>query len=779
MIKKLGKCLWGIVSTALLALYLFLFYELVLVPAILDWSVLGVGLAFALVGLLIWSLPAGKRLSTAILGIIFLLAMKAMDSIREYPMLKQGVGLLFIFFVLLIVGKLLGHFTFRSYLVIFLAAIILNASFDPAQVPFWTGFKVKWESPLLYKKLASVDYFPVKLADVDGDNIKEIITQENLPEARKELVMAAKNKKYQILEPENNHFAVYKWDGASFKELPPTRYSIDKLAASLPVDYLGYPFYESSLQVNSTEGIEQKMTPLLDKAHLVERAVNFGSFPFEMLSLAQQSLETGIRNQAALGQSQLQSSAAAIGDIIPGPPLEKAAIDDSLKIREMDSGREVVGAVYSEQVPYIGTSEVLVGDVDNDRADEILLTAETSRILKLTRDLKWQTLWASPEIINDKTRFQHFRFEDFAPLGSDTTPQIIALAKSNVRENPTRYMTGYEYKNGTLQQKWRVFAGLINLRAGDVDGDGQNELVGYMYRQQRVFVLEKHNLPVAQLLYAITGGLILFGFGWQLKLKKFTLPFSLITLVAISVLLSGCAIKSGPREFAKPEVTRVEPAAEAAEKLGLAFDTTARDGKKFWFTGWAATKVQKRNIGFYIPSGTYDRDHGYTMDTRILGQPLRYYRWGNDVYVSEEDKWRKAAPTSAPLEPFIDFSSLKPFTGKAVGLPAADVLGAKCDVYEITLDAADAVKAAKSMGLKLAADNKASKPYIDRMTMRMTLWIGQNDNLIYQYKTQTIMPVPNAGSMYQEVFFKFWKYNNSSINLESPQKKIEPYLIKD
>lgn len=522
MKSKTLKCLWAIVKTVLMALYLFVFYQLILVPAILDWSSFGILLTLALSLLLIWSIPPARRLSTTVLGITFLLALKSLDNIREYPALHYVLGALLIFLLLLFTGKLLGRFTFRRYLVVFLVALILTSSLDLSEAPFWTEFRVKWESPLLYKTLATVDYFPIKLMDVDGDHIKEIVTQENLAQADQETQeIAQKGKQYQILQPENNHYAVYKWDGNTFKEIPPSRYDLRKLEAALPMDYIGYPFYGMSLSVNSKQGIEQQMTPLVDRSQLIAQAMNFGSFPFRVLSLSEKSLKTRLQAKSVIGQPQ-QPQPLGQGKLLPGPGTETVSIDGSLKVRTTDPSHKIVGMVDNTQISDIGTSEVLLGDVNNDQRDDLMLTSETSHILELNPDGRWQILWTSPEPVSVKNRFSKFRFEDFAPLGRDKTPQLIALSKSNVRDNPTRYMTGYVYQNGTLHQKWRVFTGLINLRAGDVDGDGANELVGYMYRAQRIFVLEKHDLPVVPALYTLTGALILLGFGLQLRQKRKT-----------------------------------------------------------------------------------------------------------------------------------------------------------------------------------------------------------------------------------------------------------------
>lgn len=518
MSGKLLKCLRGIVGSFLLALYLFVFYQLCVIPAILDWSSLGVLLTLALAGLLIISLPKDKRLPTTVLGIAFLLTMKALFSISNYPAWRFAAAALFIFVILLVVGKLLGRMSFRRFVIVFLAALILNATVDISKAPFWTEFTVKWESPQLYPRYATVDYFPVKLIDVDDDGVKEIVTQENREWALAEQQdIAGNSKELQILSRESNDFAVYKWNGKTFAELTPDKYNLPKLKTSVPLEYLGYPYYQTIVSVNNTTGIEEQMNPFLDRAQVIEKSMAFGKFPFEILFLDERSLRAAIDNLTLLGQP-VSSTEMAEGKLLPKAESQKITIDGALKVIQTP-GQKVIAQLGREQVPDIGTSEVITGDVNNDQVDELILTAETSQILQLTRDGRWQVLWSNPEPRNATDRFNKLRFEDFALLGSEEKPQLIALSKSNVRDNPTRYMTGYVYENGAIHQIWRVFSGLINLQAGDVDGDGKNELLGYMYRGQRIYVLEKHNIPVVGILYGITGAIILLGFGQQWRQK--------------------------------------------------------------------------------------------------------------------------------------------------------------------------------------------------------------------------------------------------------------------
>lgn len=263
------------------------------------------------------------------------------------------------------------------------------------------------------------------------------------------------------------------------------------------------------------------------------------------------------------------------------------------------------------------------------------------------------------------------------------------------------------------------------------------------------------------------------------KLRSYPLTFFMVILLALSLgIFSGCSLKSGPKSFDLPKKSHIRPAPEAAETLARAFEKTSTEGKKFYFSGWAGTKIQKRSIGYYI-TGSYDRAKGYSLDARIFGQPFRFYRWENDVYISEGEKWRKISPSQVPLEPFADFHKLQFLADKAVRDHDDKIDAQKCSKYVITLDADGAVEAAKAMGIDLSRNEKdLSDPYFKQLRMKIFIWVGQEDNLIYKYMTQTSMPLPGAGSFFQEISFKFWKYNNPGLDHPGPEK-LEPYLIKD
>lgn len=562
--NKLLKCPAGILRYTLLALYVFVLYELLFIPAILDWSVYGILLAVALTGLLVYSLPPADRKPYSVLGLAFLLSVRALDNIADWAWYGRVAGSLAVFIVLFTVSLLLGKVKLRRFTTVFLVAVIISSTVPLAEVPLWTEFRVKWQSPVLYRQQGTVDYFPLLAADVNNDGKDEIITQGNPETVRKEQKkIFDEGEKEAFLPPEDNRYVVYNWDGREFTLLDRDEYSLDRLVSSLMQDYINFPFYAIDWKVSAT-GPEQLLTPLLDRDELVRRTMRFGEAPFFILGLDLESIrqrqQGWNRLQSTIGESgaavssleiekplklnavireqtgesgstgtflltgnyagssfSLPTEATAIlgaGRLMPGPAAQLVVLGESLQVIQVSPGGQtgIISQITPAEVPEIGTSEVILADVDFDGTDELLLNTDMAKILKLDKNGQWQVLWAS--------RDDSFRFEGFAPLGAGNKPQIIALSKSNVRQNRTRYMTGYEFTPEGLKQKWRVFSGLINLRAADVDGDRENELAGYFYKEHVFLVMEKHSLPVVPALYALTAALIVCGLAFRTRRRR-------------------------------------------------------------------------------------------------------------------------------------------------------------------------------------------------------------------------------------------------------------------
>lgn len=799
--SKLLRCPAGILKFTLLALYLFALYELMIIPAILDWSFYGILLTLAIAGLLVHALPPNNRRTYAVLGVAFLMNVKALSNLTTLSWYGQTAGSIIIFFVLFTVSRVAGRVSLRRFLTMFLVALIISLNVNPAEVPLWTEYSIKWNSPVLYRQNDTVDYFPLQTADVNNDGKAEIITQGNFAAVRKE-----QNENTDLttpfLQPEDNNYMVFAWNGQTFNELKPGQYSVDRLAAALQPDYINFPYYSAAFRSNAN-GPKQALTPLLTREELVEQTMRFGEAPFVILGLDLKStadrlagwpptpvssvdLEKPFKLRAIIKGTELTGTfagrnfsipteATAIlgaGRLLPGKTAQLVVLGEKLQVFSIEPAGSVrlINEISPAEVPDISTAEAILADINADGTVEVLLNTEYAKILKLTEDGRWQVLWASTD--------NSFRFEGFAPLGQEDKPHIIALAKSNVRNNSTRYMTGYDFTPAGLKQRWRVFSGLINLRAADVDGDKNNELIGDLYKKHLVLVLKKHPLPVVPVLYGLTAMLILGGFACQLRQVKKAKQAKLLlsVLLLAGALLGGCTYKSGPKALVPaekpPEISQITGAREI---LTTAAASTTQDARKFWFQGWITSKIQKRKTNSMYNEGTFDRDKGFLIKASILQKRYNYYRWEDRVYVSEGENWRRIADNEAPPDPFSGFAQLAGAADQMQGLPDEKIMGQDCLVLQVKLAGREIARVVPP-GVKLPASD-AAQAELARAKLEYTIWIGKKDHFIYQYRARLTMPAPGAGTLTQETYFKFGDYNNPSVNLTTPDR-IEPYLIK-
>ncbi|WP_418790815.1 hypothetical protein [Phosphitispora sp. TUW77] len=818
--NKPAKFILNTLIYILFALYLFLFYELLIIPSILDWSIYGIIASLGITALLVFALPPGHRIRLMVLGLTFLLMVRALDNISHLEWYLRILGVLTIFIILGFTGRILGRITPINFLTVFLVALAINLSITLDEVPLWSEFYVKWHSPVLYQQDNTVDYFPLLSADLNRDGKSEIITQGNLAAVENAYQdSSGENRKNSLLLNENNQYLVFGWNGQTFEQLNNNAYSEKLLVQTIARDYINFPYYTTNWK-QSENALKQYLNPLASVDKIINKTMRFGDAPFYNLALSLESIRTrqeswdrllksttyqkGTAPEKAVPVSSLKinepwqlsaeiinsqlrgtfsrkefsasTEATAIlsaGQMINGTSAQVVVLGTKLQVYDINSSGEVklVNQITNTQIPDISSAEALLADVDSDGIDELMLNIEQARILKLDDTGEWKVLWASTD--------DSFRFEGYASLGPSTKPHIIALSKSNVRNNRTRYMTGYEYTPQGLKQQWRVFSGMINLTAADVDGDKNNELAGYLYKKHVVMVLEKHHLPVVPMLYGLTLLLALSGLIVRLKDRyKNVLPFLLIVITL--GFLGGCTYKSGPKIMPQGTVpenaqtVQLDPA-DTAELLENAAAKTGREGRKFWFQGWTSSKIQKRKATSMFNQGTVDRDKGFIIDASILQQKYSYYRWNNLTYINQNGKWRHAGSDQVPLDPFAGFEKLTGAAEKMRQLPNETIMGRRCLVLQAKLKGSEIAKLLPE-DIKLPADSY-SQSLLDKAVMVYTTWIGIDDNFIYQYKTILEMPVPGAGSLTQETFCKFWDYNSPSIRLTTPDR-IQPYLVE-
>lgn len=168
-------------------------------------------------------------------------------------------------------------------------------------------------------------------------------------------------------------------------------------------------------------------------------------------------------------------------------------------------GTTVEAYTLTRKETALATARFIPADVDNDGADELLIGNKPSYILKAMPDGKWDVLWSSQE--GDES----FSFTNYAKVGNEDQPELIAQAKSWVSMNKTRYLSGYTYTPEGLEHNWRIYMPLLNIQIGDIDGDQSNEIVASIYDQHRILVFKRHNVPVVPLVSLLFIGLIGYG----------------------------------------------------------------------------------------------------------------------------------------------------------------------------------------------------------------------------------------------------------------------------
>lgn len=250
----------------------------------------------------------------------------------------------------------------------------------------------------------------------------------------------------------------------------------------------------------------------------------------------------------------------------------------------------------------------------------------------------------------------------------------------------------------------------------------------------------------------------------------------LTALLLAGALLGGCTYKSGPKTLApEDKPPAVKPMPEAGQVLAGSLEKTVREGRRFWFQGWISSKIQKRKTNS-MSEGTFDRDKGFIIKASLLQKQYSYYRWADRVYVSKGEMWRRAGSNEAPPDPFAGFEKLAAAADRAGQLPEEKVMGQPCQVLQVTLSGAE-IKQLVPPGVKLPESRTASAQ-LAKARLQYTIWISKNDRFIYQYKARLTMPVPGAGALVQETFFRFADYNSPSVQLTRPEK-VERYLVED
>lgn len=798
--------------TLLILLWSYVTYHLLVRPALLDLSAVGMILVVAAAFLFFFAVPPQTRKAWAVAVLAFLLLDKGLASIAATSSSWTRVflyGLCILW--LLAAARWYGKLNARPLVAIALAGVLTLTWMPRGELTLLNYFVKEDVTKPLY--VGNWDYFPFTVADLDGDGTDEILTvgnrDETLPEGENENNPRDEQEHIKPeLEPEPLYPYVLKWRDGHLVREPVTPDQLAAAAQRLPLDTIGYPYFRLTRELT--------LEPAVQPTTWTEEVMDFGSAPFRVFAADLSHLAHLEATQAGSLSRQHLARAGDYADVrltgrevtgtYRGRPFRFSS--DATKligVATLENGQQALVLLGEEievwqpdstggfvrthlltrdDVKGLANGEYYLWDVDGDGSDELVLSLAHAKIVKPRADGTWDVWWAA----ND----EHFRFEDFGSFAPGDTPQLIALDKSYLRDYPLRYPAGFRYTPEGLKREWKIFLPLVNLRLADLDGDGKRELVGLWYNKHQLYVLKPHSVPVIPLL--LGGNIVLLAYLWSRRLREArrTRPYALAALVLLlgaGTLLSGCTYSGAPRMLGTPTgdapaakpVTPEDgdvpgtPIANAGQRLEAALTTvTAPDIQQFWYDGYIAANLPKRrSTSMY--KGAVVLPHGYFVDGRWAGQPFRYYRWDDKRYVFHSERWMKADPSvSHPVNPFGSFVHWPAFFERAVLLPREEVLGVPCDPIQVRLTGREWLERLpepyRTEVRALVAQSARVADAVEKATVKMTFWVGVEDNRLYQYQVWIKLPLPDAGVMDQEIFFRFYKYNDPGIKLKTPEE---------
>ncbi|ASJ52691.1 hypothetical protein BP422_03455 [Brevibacillus formosus] len=525
------------ISWALYAIALFLIYHLLVKPAFLDLTWIALLIFLPLLAFCYFVVHPSERRQVLVFTIGFLLLDRALTRVDVKTTAALLIGGAIAVIVIALLVKWYGRLNWRAVGSLVLIALLANVTFNRDTLTALSNFTVKYESERLYNG-DWVDYFPITLYDVNGDGSMEIITYGNAeelplpeeiekPETEEEKKALAEKLRHLQAEPVSLY--VLTWKDGQMVRMPNDQIPADTMEVikeKLPTDYPGFPYYTMK---------DGQLVPNVQRQPYAEGMLQIGTAPYrafmlDMENIANQLAENegsmDVRQTLGSKYTDLHIKDGMLTGNYDGKPFggmtKSTKLLTTMMLPEGREGLVVMGEHLSvltvdsdgtlteaytltRKEAELATGEFIPADIDNDKVDELLVAGKPSYILKPKPDGTWEILWASGD------RDKSFRFSNFATIGNNDKPEIVAKAKSWVSTTDTRYLAGYDYTPEGLKQNWRIYMPLINVQIGDIDGDKENEIVANMFNTHRILVFKQHNIPVFGLTIALFVGLLGYG----------------------------------------------------------------------------------------------------------------------------------------------------------------------------------------------------------------------------------------------------------------------------
>ncbi len=759
----------------LLGLAAILVYSLLVLPGTLDYSHLGFLALIGGAGGLAVLVPRDRLRSLGSLVVATLILRIGLDSLVPLGPVDRILRGAVVLAVVLLVAHRFARLRPEQLLGATLAVLLLFALAPGDEIRAWTHFTVSGSTPRLYRA-PTFDYFPADPVETPGGTGLRTLGEPAGEEtedmtARRVRVLTDEELDVRLFLPQDGRL---------------TEVSNDMDPTEQFHHYPAFPYYHLR-----SGGVEAA----LETPDLVEGVLRFGEAPALALGLTLDAiaerveqndglldrlvLEVGERIELSPGSVTLlagveSASAPTRGTRILGPMAGPWGEGIAVLGRELEvfvpegSSLRVVDGLDSDRVEDLHLAEVLIADVTGDGYDELLLSSihVPSRILRPGENGEWELLWRAGE--DDLS----FRFETVS--SDEGGNEIVALSRSRVRSHPLRYLSGYRLEGDTLRSTWRTLITLVDVRALDVSGDGRAELVGLRFGEHRFLVLARHDLPTPAILWSLLAlGTVLLVLerrrrGPALRRSE-GIALVLFVILFLASVGSAALLHTGDYVSAQPPGP-LEPDGEAGEAepshpdvpdletvLSEALEGSAA-AERFWYTGWIATYHGKRQVNSMF-DGVMHLPEGYVSNVRVNANPLRFFRWEDALYSEERGIWREEGGARTELDPFGGFEWLEILAPELNRTHRGNVLGLPAWVYAGEVSLARWLEVAGGEGI--ASSEILGSP--GEATVAIEVRIDPADRRLVEYTLEFEGPLPGVGWFHQEVFFRFYRFEDPSI----------------
>jgi hypothetical protein len=501
-----------------LSVYLYFFNHLLVVPAFAEYSYYGF-LVIPFMLFVFWLIPENNRKQAVVFTFLFLLidkaigtAYKGMDTVPFY------LSIIFIGLFLYPIVRWYGKLRVSALAASIIVAFTMNLVFPDKVVQALPHFYPKWISETLYIG-DSTDYFPMVVEDIDGDGAVEVVTYGNAEEWKAAYPDGLRtNPPTYLVEEDPLSLYVWKWQNGEMIRVPNEQLDTKEIAALLPNEYIGFPYFVMTKDL--------VLEPLIQRQALAEGMMQFGTSPYRALLINLENIDThlestggaydvadhigeryrNVRLQAGLLTGTYDNSSFEIPSdatrIVSALRLSNGqegllVLGSNLQLMQMIDGKLSITHELTRQMQKgLAQSEFKIVDIDQDGVQELVIAFPYSAILAPEEDGTWDLLWNTEE--------RSFRFEDVGSFDPNGEQELISLSKSLVRASDRNYLTSYRYTEEGLARNWKVMLPLINVKMGDLDGDGTQELISTISGSHKIYVFEKHGIPVTMILIALT-----------------------------------------------------------------------------------------------------------------------------------------------------------------------------------------------------------------------------------------------------------------------------------